>query len=118
MLGKTPESPLGSKEIKPVNPKGNQHQIFIGRIDAEAEAPILWLPDAKSQLTGKVSCWEKVRRRRREEEGRRRRADRDEMIGWYYGLNGDEFEQILGDSEGKGSLSCCSSWGRKKLDTT
>ena len=40
------------------------------------------------------------------------------MIGWYYGLNGDEFEQILGDSEGKGSLSCCSSWDRKKLDTT
>ena len=75
MLGKTLESPLGSKEIKPVNPKGNQHQIFIGRIDAEAEAPILWLPDAKNQLTGKVSCWEKVRRRRREE-GRRRRADR------------------------------------------
>ena len=48
------ESPLDSKEIKPVNPKGNQPWIFIGRTDAEAEAPILWPPDAKSQLTGKV----------------------------------------------------------------
>ena len=47
MLEKTLESPLDSK-IKPVNPKGNQPSIFIGRTDAEAEAPILWLPDAKS----------------------------------------------------------------------
>ena len=53
MLDKTPKSPLGSKEIKPVNPKGNQSQIFIGRTDAEAEAPILWLPDAKNWLFGK-----------------------------------------------------------------
>ena len=53
VLEKTLESPLDSKEIKPVNPKGNQPWIFIGRTDAEAEAPILWPPDAKSQLTGK-----------------------------------------------------------------
>ena len=53
VLEKTLESPLDSKEIKLVNPKGNQHWIFIGRTDAEAEAPILWPPDAKSQLTGK-----------------------------------------------------------------
>ena len=53
MLEKTLESPLDSKEIKAVNPKGNQSWIFIGRTDAEAEAPVLWLPDAKSQLTGK-----------------------------------------------------------------
>ena len=46
-------SPLDSKEIKPVNPKRNQPRIFIGRTDAEAEAPMLWPPDAKSQLTGK-----------------------------------------------------------------
>ena len=50
---KTLGSPLDCKEIKPVNPKGNQPQILIGRTDAEAEAPILWPPDAKSQLTGK-----------------------------------------------------------------
>ena len=51
VLGKTLESPLDSKEIKLVNPKGNQHWIFIGKTDAEA--PILWPPDVKSQLTGK-----------------------------------------------------------------
>ena len=53
MQEKTLESPLDSKEIKPVNPKENQSRIFIGRTDAEAEAPILWLPDAKSRLTEK-----------------------------------------------------------------
>ena len=53
VLEKTLESSLDSKEIKPVNPKGNQLYIFIGKTDAEAEAPILWLPDVKSQLTGK-----------------------------------------------------------------
>ena len=53
MLEKTLESSLDSKEIKPVNPKGNQPRIFIGRTDAEAEAPVLWPPDAKSQLIGK-----------------------------------------------------------------
>jgi len=53
VLEKTPESPLDCKEIKPVNPKGNQPWIYIGRTDAEAEAPILWPPDAKNQLIGK-----------------------------------------------------------------
>ena len=53
MLEKTLESPLDCKEIKPVNPQGNQPRIFTGRTDAEAEAPILWSPDAKSQLIRK-----------------------------------------------------------------
>ena len=53
VLEKTLESPLDSKDIKPVNPKGNQSWMLIGRTDAEAEAPILWLPDAKRKLTGK-----------------------------------------------------------------
>ena len=53
MLEKTLESPLNSKEIKPVNPKGNQPRIFIGRTDAEIEVPILWPPDEKSRLIGK-----------------------------------------------------------------
>ena len=55
VLEKTLESPLDSKEIKPVNPKGNKPLLFIGRTDAEAEAPILWPPDATSQFTGKDS---------------------------------------------------------------
>ena len=53
LLEKTLESPLDSKEIKPVNPKGNQPWIFIGRTDAGAEAPVLWPPDTKNQLIGK-----------------------------------------------------------------
>ena len=53
VLVKTLKSPSDSKEIKPVNPKGNQPSVFIGRTDAEAEAPVLRPPDAKSQLTGK-----------------------------------------------------------------
>jgi len=53
VLEKTLESPLACKEIKPVNPKGNQPRIFIGRTDAEAETPILWPPDVKNRLTGK-----------------------------------------------------------------
>ena len=53
MLEKTLESTLDSKEMKPVNPKGNQSRIFTGRTDTATEAPILWLPDVRSQLTGK-----------------------------------------------------------------
>ena len=53
VLEKTLESPLDSKEIQPVQPKGDQSQILIGRTDAEAETPILWTPDTKSQLSGK-----------------------------------------------------------------
>ena len=62
VLEKTLESPLDSKEIKSVNSKGNQPWIFIGRTDAEAEAPILWPPDVKDQLTEKIPwCWERLR---------------------------------------------------------
>jgi len=61
VLEKTFESPLHCKEIRPVNPKGNQSWIFIGRTDAEAEAPILWPPDTNSRLTGKDWCWERLR---------------------------------------------------------
>ena len=93
MLEKTLESPLDCKEIKPDNPKENQSWIFIGRTDAEAL--ILWPPDAKSQFFGKVSDagkdWES------EDKG----ATEDEMVGWHYWLNGHEFEQTLGDSEGQ-----------------
>ena len=61
VLEKTLKSPLDSKEIKPVNPKGNQPWIFIRSTDAEAKAPILWPPDAKNKLTGKDSFWERLR---------------------------------------------------------
>ena len=109
VLQKTLESPLDCK-IKPVKPKGNQSWIFIGRTDAEAEALILWPPDAKSWLTGKDpdagKDWGQ------EEKG----LTEDQMVGWYYWLNGHEFEQTLGDNEGQGSLVCWSSWGCKESD--
>ena len=109
---KTLESPLDCKEIQPVHPKGNQSWIFIGRTDAEAETPILWLPDAKNQLIGKDpdvgKDW------RQEEKG----TTEDEMVGWHHRLSGHEFKQALGDGDGQGSLACCSPWGCKELDTT
>ena len=76
VLEKTLESPLDCKEIQPVNPKGNQSRIFIGRTDAEAEAPILWPPDVKSQLIGKdPEMLEKIEGRRRKGQQRMRWLD-------------------------------------------
>ena len=100
------------KEIKPVNPKGDQPWIFIGRTDPEAEAPILWPPDANKWLIGKDpgagKDWGQ------EEKG----MTEDEMIGWHHQLNGHNFEQTPGDGEGQGSLVCSSPWGHKESDTT
>ena len=107
-----PESPLNSKEIKPINLKGNQLWIFIGRNDVEAEAPILWPPGVKSQFIQKdPDAWENWGR---EEKG----ATENKIAAWHHQLNGYEFEQTLGDREGQGSLACCSPCGRKELDTT
>ena len=86
VLEKTLESPLDCKEIKPVNPKGNQSWIFIGRTDVEAVIPILWPPDAKNWLIGKDPHARKDWRQ--EEKG----MTEDEMVGWHHQLNGHEFE--------------------------
>ena len=75
MLEKTLESPLGCKEITPVNPKGNQFWIFIGRLDAEAEAPKLWPPDVKNWLIGKTLMLGKIEGRRRRGHQRMRGLD-------------------------------------------
>ena len=109
VLEKTLESPLDNKEIKPVNPKGNQPWIFIGRTDAKA--PILWPPDVKSWLTGKDPNAGKYW-------GQEKGTTEDEMVGWHHQLNGHEFEQTPGDGEGQGSLVCCSPRGHKESDTT
>ena len=112
VLEKTLQSPLDCKEIKPVNPKGNQLWIFIGRTDAEVEAPILWPPDVKSWLIGKDP--DAGKDFRQEEKG----TAEDEMVGWHHQVNWCESEQTPGDSEGYRSLTCCSSWSCKELDTT
>ena len=109
VLEKTLESPLDSREIKPVNSKRSQLWLFTGRTDAEA--PILWPPDVKSRLIGKDhdagKDWGQ------EEKG----TTEDEMVGWHHWLNGHEFEQTPGDSEG-GGLACCSPWSCKESDIT
>ena len=112
VLEKTFKSPSDSRVIQPVYPKGNQPWIFIGRIDAEAEHPILWPPDGKSRLIRKDpdagKDWGQ------EEKG----AAEDEIVGWQHWLNGCEFEQAQGAGDGQGSLACCSPLGRKDPDIT
>ena len=112
VLEKVLENPLDNKEIKPVNSEGNQPRIFIGRTGAEAEAPILWLPEAKSQLIGKDHDAGK------DGAQEEKRAAEDKMVGWHHWLNEHEFDQTLGDSGGQRSLECCSPWRLKELDMT
>ena len=112
VLEKTPAGPWDCEEIKPVHPEGNQPWIFIGRTDAEAEAPILWPPDVKRGLIGKDpnagKDWGQ------EEKG----ITEDEMVGWYHQLNGHESELTLGDGEGQGSLAGCRTWLSNWAPTT
>ena len=112
VLEKTLESPLDCKEIQPVNPKGNQSWIFIGRTEAEAETLILWLPDVENWLIGKDpdpgKDW------RQEEKG----TTEDEMAAWHHRLNAHEFGWTPGVGDGQGGLVCCNSWGHKELDVT
>ena len=102
VLEKTLQSPLDCKEIQPVNPKGNQSCIFIGRTDAET--PLLWPPDMKNWLIWKDpdagKDW-------RQEKG----TTEGEMVGWHHQLNGPEFEQTPGVGYGQECLVCCNPWG-------
>ena len=112
VLEKTLASPSDCKEIQPVHPKGNQSWIFIGGTDAEAETPTFWPPHVKNWLIWKDpdvgKDW------RQEEKG----MTKDEMVGWHHWLNGHEFEQALGVSEGQRGLMCCNPWGPKRSNTT
>ena len=112
VLEKTLENPLDSREIKSVNCKGNQSWIFIGRSDAEAEAPILWPSVVKSGFIRKDSDAGKDWR-----QGEKRMTD-NKMVGWHHRLNGFEFEQSPGNGEGQGSLEICSPRGRRESDMT
>ena len=86
VLEKSLESPLDYKEIQPVHPKGDQSWVFIGRTDAEAEAPILWPPDAKNWLIWKDP--DAGKNWRHEEKG----TTEDDVVGWHHQLNAHEFE--------------------------
>ena len=112
VLEKTLECPLDCKEIQPVHPKGKESWIFIGRTDAEAEAPVLWPLDEKNWLTGKDpdagKGW------KWEEKG----TTEDEMVGCHHWLNGYEFEEALGVGDGQGIRVCFNPWSRKESDMT
>ena len=110
MLEKTPESPLDSKEIKAVNPKGNQPEYSLEgpmlKLKLQYCGHLMWWTDwLKTLMLGKI-------------EGRRRREQQRKMIGWHHWLNEHEFEQAPGDGEGQGSLVCCSPWGHRESDMT
>ena len=94
---------LGLQGDQTIHPKGDQSWVFIGRTDDKAETPILWPPHVKSWLIGKDFDAEKDWR---QEKG----ATEAEMVGRHHQLNGQESEQTPGDSEGHGSLACCSPW--------
>ena len=96
-------------KIKPVNPKGNQFWIFIGR--TEAEVPILWPPDVKNWPTGKDP--DNGKHWRQEEKG----TTEDEMVGWHHQYDTHEFEQAPGVGDRERSLTCCSRWGHKDGQT-
>ena len=112
VLKKTPESPLDSKEIKPVNLKEDKPWTFTGMTDVEAEALVFWSSDANRQLIGKVpdagKDWGQ----------KKKRASEDEMAGQHHWCNEHELGKTLGDGEGQEGLACWSPWGRKELDTT
>ena len=99
-------------------PARKSNQSILKEIDPEYSLeeltvkPQYWPPDTKSWLIGKYPVAGK--NWGQEEKG----ATEGEMVGWHQWLNGFEFEQIPGDSEGQGSLACCTPWGHKKLDTT
>ena len=114
MLKKTLDSPLNCKVIKPVNSKGTQPWRSIGRMDAKAEAPILWPLYAKSWLTGKYPDARKDWRQ--EEKG----TTEDKLVGWHHWWisSMDMSLSKLGVDDGQRSLACCSPWGHKESDTT
>ena len=108
VLEKTLESPLDSKEIQPVRPKGDQSQVFIGRTYVEADTPVLWPPDVKRWLIWKDpdagKDWGQ------EEEG----TTEDETVGGPHRHSGCGFWWSLVVGDGQGGQACCSSWGCKQ----
>ena len=99
--GKTVESSLDCKEIKPANSKGNLSWIFIGKTDAEAEMPIL------GHLMQITDSLEKTLMLGNIESSKERVTTEDEVVGWHHQLDGHEFEQTLAIGDGQGSLACC-----------
>ena len=106
VLEKTPESPLDRKEIKPVNPKGNESWIFMGRTDAKTQyfGHLMRRADSLEKDPDAGKDW------RQKEKGK----TEDEIVEWHHQLNGREFEQAPGECEGQESLVCCRPWSHKE----
>ena len=102
---------VGEDSWESLGLQGDQSSVFTGRTDVEAETPVLWRPDAKSWLIWKDPDAGK-------DWGQEEKMTEDEMIGWHHRLNGRGFGWTLGVGDGQAGLVCCSSWGRKGLDTT
>ena len=111
VLEKMPESPLDSKEIKPVNLKGDQPWIFTEKTDAEVEAPVFWSSEVNRRFIGKVPDARKDWRLKE------KRVSDNETAGRNHQCNEHELGQTLGDGEGQEGLACCSPWGHKESDT-
>ena len=109
VLEKTLDSPLDCKEIKLVNPKGNQSWILEGlMLKLQYFGHLVWRAYSLEKGPDAGKDWRQEKKETIE----------NEMVGWHHRLNGHEFEQALGDGEGQGRLVCCSPWGRKELDMT
>ena len=107
VLEKTLESPLDSKEIKPVKEINPEYSLEVLKRKLQYSGHLMRRADSleKTLMLGKIR-------------GRKRRGRQGEVVGWHHRLDGRESEQALGDSEGQGGLACCGSWGCKELDTT
>ena len=112
VLDKILKSPLDCKEIKPVNPKGNQSWIFIGKTDATAEISLLWPPDAKNWLIGKDPDVGKIEGRRRRQQQRMRWLDN---VTDLMDMSLSKLQEMVRD---RGGLACCSPWGCRESDMT
>ena len=112
VLEKTLESPLDCKEIQAVHPKADQPWVFIGRTDVEAELQYF------GHLTWRADSFEKTLKLGKIEGQEEKGTTEGEMVGWHHRLNGHGFGSTLAVGDGQGGLACCSSCGRKELDTT
>ena len=111
VLEKIPQSPLDSKEIKPVNLKGSQPWILVERTDAEAESPVFWSSDVNGRCEWLLRMSLEKSLMLGKTEGRRRRGGQRMRSGWHHQCNGHELGQASGDGEGQGGLVWCSPWG-------
>ena len=110
VLEKTLKNPLDSKKIKPVNLKGNQSWIFLEELMLKLKFQYFGILMQQANSWKRPWCGK--------DWGQEKGVTENKMVGWHHKINGHDFEQTLGHSEGQGSLACCSPWGHKESDVT